>query len=256
MTLIAHLSDPHLTVGPAGDGPEAGLRTALRTVAAYAPDAVVITGDLVDNGQVAEYERLRPLLAGLPWPVHLVLGNHDDRAAARQVFSLPGEGFVQYAVDIRDTRLVVLDSLIPGSAAGELSADRLAWLDSTLAERPDTPTLVALHHPPMATGIAGMDAIGLTAPGFAEVLAAHPHVVRVLTGHIHRSVSARFGGTTVTVSPSTARQVTLDLTGATEVTFRSEPPGFLLHFFDGPDPVTHLVPVGDHGPTWTMPDVQ
>jgi len=39
------------------------------------------------------------------------------------------------------------------------SLQRLDWLDRTLAEKPDAPTLIAMHHPPFRCGIAHMDAI-------------------------------------------------------------------------------------------------
>jgi 3',5'-cyclic AMP phosphodiesterase CpdA len=50
------------------------------------PDIAVITGDLVDHGEPAEYEHLRTLLAPLAMPVFVIPGNHDaPRAAARRL---------------------------------------------------------------------------------------------------------------------------------------------------------------------------
>ncbi|MDH7480280.1 MAG: hypothetical protein QHH02_09735, partial [Syntrophomonadaceae bacterium] len=76
-----------------------------------------------------------------------------------------------------------------------LCATRLRWLDETLAQAPDTPTLMAMHHPPFQTGIAHMDAMGLREGGeaLAEVLGRHPQVRRIVCGHLHRSIVGTFG---------------------------------------------------------------
>ena len=51
------------------------------------PDAVLITGDLVNDGRPNQYEHLRVLLGPLDVPLYLMPGNHDTRAALRAEFS-------------------------------------------------------------------------------------------------------------------------------------------------------------------------
>ena len=51
------------------------------------PHAIVITGDLAEHGHPGAYAHLRDLLEAVPVPVHLVAGNHDDRAAMLDVFA-------------------------------------------------------------------------------------------------------------------------------------------------------------------------
>ncbi|MFM8767565.1 MAG: phosphodiesterase, partial [Rubrivivax sp.] len=140
------------------------------------PDAAVFTGDLVDLGRPEEYallrELIRPLLEALP--VYLMPGNHDDRDSLRAAFPDHGylrqwQPFVQYVIDDHPVRLVALDTLIPRSGAGQLCEQRLRWLDGTLLRRPGVPTLVALHHPPFASGIGHMDRMAL---GETQALAA------------------------------------------------------------------------------------
>ena len=99
-------------------------------------------------------------------PVYLVPGNHDRRDRFRDYLGgHPGvrsdPSFVQYAVEDMPLRLVMLDSVVPGAGYGELCADRLAWLDRTLAERPDHPTMLVLHHPPIRCGLALLDGLNL-----------------------------------------------------------------------------------------------
>ncbi|MET7395870.1 phosphodiesterase [Dactylosporangium sp. NPDC005572] len=243
MPLIAHLSDPHITTGPLSAAPAEGLYAALTRVLALEPrpDCVVITGDLADRGRLEEYAVLRRLLDGFPLPVHLVTGNHDAREPLLRTLRLTT---TTYAADHPGFSVVALDSLDPGLAdGGRLGDEQLAWLDGVLAERAGTPVFVALHHPPIRVGIPGMDEIRLVdGPRLAAVVARHPQVTRVLAGHLHRPVTAGFAGTTLTVAPSTYRQVELGMRAGRPVGFVAEPAAFLLHWLDGADCVTHTVP--------------
>ncbi|NDF65908.1 MAG: phosphodiesterase, partial [Betaproteobacteria bacterium] len=127
------------------------------------PDVVIISGDLVDAGSVVEYQRLAVLLQRLPMPVLMVPGNHDDREHMRLVFrDHPGietTGFWQFALqfDPWPVRIIGVDTVMAGISGGRLCAERLSWLDTVLAQAPDTPTLVVMHHPPFITGIGHMD---------------------------------------------------------------------------------------------------
>jgi 3',5'-cyclic-AMP phosphodiesterase len=163
--LLLQLSDPH--VGATwGDGdPVVGLTRAVESVRRLPdrPDAVLVSGDLADNAADGEYEFVREMLARLDAPVYVLPGNHDDRDTLRRHFDLPGAigTPVQYAVDLGPLRLVVLDSTRPGEDRGELDWQRLTWLDAELAAAPDRITLIAMHHPPLSTGIEAWDEIGL-----------------------------------------------------------------------------------------------
>jgi Icc protein len=217
------------------------------------PDCVIATGDLADFGRADEYAHVRRLLAPLPMPVYLLPGNHDERGALRAAFPdhpylrqwLP---FVQYAIDDWPVRIVALDTVIPGQGGGELCAQRLAWLEHTLAEQPRKPTLVVMHHPPFPTLIGHMDKQGLLrgSDELARVIARHPQVERVLCGHVHRPIQVRFAGTLASICPSPAHQVALDLAPEANSAFKMEPPGFQLHAWTkGFGVISHTAFIGD-----------
>jgi len=210
------------------------------------PDAVIMTGDLVDCGSPEEYAHLKSLLATLDLPYYLLVGNHDARDALRDAFPeraelRAGGAFVQYAVDVGALRVLALDSMVPGQSAGTLCDARLAWLEAQLGAARDKPVVIALHHPPFDCGIAHMDEIGLAPAASTRLealVAQHPNVERVICGHVHRPMFARFGGTIASAVPSPAHQVTLDLREDAPSAFSLEPAAFALHHYE---PRTGLV---------------
>jgi 3',5'-cyclic-AMP phosphodiesterase len=216
------------------------------------PDLVLFTGDLVDTGQPEEYTRLRTHLTGLDIPFFLMPGNHDDRDALRTGFldhAYLGmdDDPICYTIEPFPLRIIALDSLVPGQGGGALGARQLDWLAERLAEQPERPTVVALHHPPFATGIGHMDQIGLAdSAALAGIIARHPQVERVLSGHIHRPIHARWAGTIASTAPSTAHQVVLDLRPDSPSAFVLEPAGYQLHHFTpGAVLTSHTATVGD-----------
>ncbi|MDP2737483.1 MAG: hypothetical protein Q8O82_01955 [Pseudorhodobacter sp.] len=119
--------------------------------------------------------------------------------------------------------------------------DRLAALETALAERPEAPTLVFLHHPPFDCGIRHMDRIALSEgrDELARIITANRQVERVLCGHHHRPIQIRFAGTIAQIAPSVAHQVTLDLTPDDPGSMIMEPPAFLLHLWHKEALITH-----------------
>jgi Icc protein len=253
--LIAQLSDPHiklpgrLAYGKVDTASMLAECVAMLDTLRPAPDLILLTGDLVDFGRPEEYAHLRRILAPLKSPLVAIPGNHDEREAMRAAFIgdgyLPATGFLQFVIDDYPVRLIGLDTVIPGEGGGELCAERLAWLDAALNRRPDAPTIVMLHHPPFLTGIAHMDRLGLRGrPEFAETMARHPQVERIVSGHLHRPIQAVVGGRLAMIAPSTAHQVELDLDQAGPSCFRMEPPGILLHWWNDGTLVSHYRPIG------------
>lgn len=242
MILIAQLTDLHLR--PRGLPALRVVETATLARRAVArvlaldprPDAVIITGDIADTPDPREYELARDILSHLPMPVYAVPGNHDSSEGLKAAFadqpwarqSPPGS--LQFAVDVGPVRLVGLDTNVPDETYGRLGPERLEFARNALEAAPGRPTLVALHHPPIPSGMKDMDAIGLKdADGLAALVRQHPQVGLVVAGHVHRNYVAPFAGTVAMVAPSVCHQTVLNLSGRGRPLFAFEPPAFLLH---------------------------
>ncbi len=251
--LIAQISDPHITEDLADlpVDPRHRLENVIDALnASTVPlDLVIATGDLTNNGTADEYAVLRGHLERITARVLVMPGNHDDAPLMRSELAdyLPAnaaDNHLSYTIDEYSLRLVCLDTSLVGLAGGVFDAEREAWLDNTLAAT-DTPTIVFMHHPAFNSGMGWMDTMSLdNKEEFAAVIAKHPHVGTVASGHLHRSLTTRIAHAVAVGAPSTTHQLALDL-NPNQAALSLEPSGYLLHAWDGSTIMTHAVIVGD-----------
>lgn len=257
--LIAQITDIHLGFEP-GNPRELNRRrldAVLATLAAMAPhpDLLLMTGDLADAGDDdLAYRRLKGAIAGLPFPAWPLAGNHDGRAAfARHFPACVADGFAQYAIDAGPLRILALDTMDEARHGGAFCDARAAWLEARLAEQPERPTLLALHHPPVDSGLSwmGEDPQGAWVTRLEAVVAHHANIVALVGGHLHRPLVTRFAGAVLAVCAASAPELALDL-GTIDPEapdgrplIVAEPPAFALHLWTGRALVTHFGRVGD-----------
>ncbi len=176
------------------------------------PDVVLITGDLVDNPDELSYQHFIELIKPLEIPAYVIPGNHDNPQLMLEVFAdtpyFPAsDDTFQYAIEDLPCRILALNSHAEGTELPELGARRLSWLQDQLGQS-DKPVLIAIHHPPMTTGIEFFDMGGLEwIQGFKSVLAAYPQVKLMICGHCHTDISGRIGQIPVYMAPATAYQL-------------------------------------------------
>jgi 3',5'-cyclic AMP phosphodiesterase CpdA len=256
---LAQLSDTHICV-PGGrlfNGVDSAtqLQKALDWLLSehITLDAVLISGDLTQDGRLEEYRHLRRLLTPIAQkvPVYLVLGNHDHYANFIEVFAdYPGVSqtlssqSLQYTATVGSYQLVVLDSLEPGDDQGHLNVQRQQWLDETL-QASTAPCILVIHHPMIDIGNPLMDQMHLyERAAFGDIVVKHQHVQRILCGHIHRTIFGSFKNIPVIVAPSTAHQYPINLTRNSAKILSREAPGFLIHTqIEGGHIVTHQIPI-------------
>ena len=211
-----HLTDLHLLASPTaalnGILPVDKVRRVLARIneLEIKPAFVLISGDLVNNGQALEYATLLTLLPELQTlgvPLLLGLGNHDDRAAFRQVVlgEQNGAGYQPYyhSTQINGLNVIMLDSSVPHEVHGYLDPAQLAWLATELTRPVTQGHLIVLHHPPVPCTVTILNSIMLTNPAeFAAVIAPHANVLGVLSGHIHYNHVTRFANTISFTTPA------------------------------------------------------
>ncbi|MCP9977201.1 phosphodiesterase [Actinomadura madurae] len=231
MIVIAQLSDTHL------DGGDRSFERTARVmdhVNAMPVDAVLVTGDIADHGEPAEYERARKVLAS-PHPVLMCPGNHDVRGPYREVLlDEPSTGGpVNRVYKIAGATFAMCDSSVPGEDHGLLDDETIGWLDRRLAEAPGEPAFVCFHHPPVKLGIPYVDEIRqFQEERLAEVIARHPQVVAVLCGHAHTAAATTFAGRPLLVAPGVVSTLTLPWQGG-DIADHGAPPGLAFHVLDG-----------------------
>ena len=277
---------------PGHPGPAQALRNALRHVQSVdpVPEVLLLTGDLTESGAEADFRTLRQVLdETLPSPqaggplVLAVLGNHDDRATAQAVLGhllgpaahgaasgtedggttppsppsppAPPKGLTSLHTEYGGLHFIGLDTMVPGHPHGELDDAQLDWLAATLAHCTGQPVMIFMHHPPLTSGMAAMDACGLLRgrERLAELVRAHGGVQLIAAGHMHRGIVGALGGAPVVVAPSCSHQLALDLRPQGGLAVQMEPPqvglyrwtpqdGLACHFshvqaYPGPFPV-------------------
>lgn len=171
----------------------------------WPPDALLVTGDIVQDDP-GGYAHFRRLFGALQTPVLCLPGNHDDPALMRR--ELAQTPFVTGGhLELGRWRVILLDSVVPGSAGGALSPTSLAALDAALAQGRERPVLVCLHHHPVPMDSRWLDQVGLAnAQEFFAVIDQHPNVRGILWGHVHQSFDALRQGVRLLATPSTCAQ--------------------------------------------------
>ena len=245
MTLLVQITDTHIVErGKLLYGQADTARHLAETVMEInamrpRPDAVLITGDLVEHPGPVTYSHFGDLIAPLKMPVYLMPGNHDDPAAMAEFFGdtpmFPAEApHYQYAIDDFPLRVLMLNSHFDDSELPFFGPRRLQWLEEQLAGW-DKPTLIAIHHPPMKTGIGFIDMVG---PQWYEelddVLRRYPNILKVICGHGHVDLTGRLGGLPVQMVGSIAHQLIGGRVNDIAPSFGNYPVAPMLHhFLDG-----------------------
>lgn len=248
---ILHLSDFHLR----GDGKLSfqvvDTCQCLKTTAHHLltlkqkPDAIVITGDLADSGDEQAYDMLHEALSPLALPIYAVPGNHDrrDRMRSRIGAWCPADPsiapYLCYTIEYESIRLIMLDTMSPGSHSGHLPQAVGDWLEEVLARRSGISTLLFMHHPPFASGMGAMDEPFENLGRLESILHNAPWV-RICCGHMHRPISTLWSGCLSLTAPAVSMQIDLDLSPEGGDTFRMETPGYLVHHWDGRNLNSHV----------------
>lgn len=192
-----HLTTLGKTIG--GRDPNANFEFAIDHALECHSDAeaLFITGDLSDWGENDDYRRLKTILDEIKMPVHLCIGNHDDRDTFLDTFpeNADENGFVQQVIELSEGYAITLDTWGEATHAGHFCETRAEWLNTQLSAL-DGPVWLFMHHNPVATGISPVDQIMLLdAERFKQTIAPHrDKIAHMFHGHCHLPLSGSLAG--------------------------------------------------------------
>ncbi len=226
---VLHISDSHL---------HATADSRMRGVTTYATflsvlehaqrdrrwpvDAILATGDIVQDESRAGYERFRASMEPLGVPVLSVPGNHDDPKLMGEILT---SGSFQLGGELRigSWSLIMLSTFLAGEDAGGLGPARLQGLRQALAVHAGQHVLVAMHHHPLPMGSTWLDGVALRdATAFWQVIDQHPEVRGVVCGHVHQASDRTRNQLRFMSTPSTCAQF---LPGSEFFALDERPPG-------------------------------
>jgi Icc protein len=174
--------------------------------ARWRPDAILATGDIVQDESRAGYVRFRDSLEPLGVPVISIPGNHDD---PKLMDELLNSGPFQLCGELRreSWSVIALSTFLAGEDAGGLGPARLQGLRKALAAHAGRHVLVCMHHHALPMGSTWLDGVALRdATQFWDVIDANPHVRAVLCGHVHQASDHDRNGVRFMSTPSTCAQ--------------------------------------------------
>jgi len=191
---VIHLSDVQLQPLPsAGEPPTPQhLQMIFDDVLKHelAPDLVVISGDLFQNGRPEDYRWLRTYLKEqeqrLGAPVQVLLGDQDNREAFNVGYLERDTPYYAYKEVYQNMDFYFLDSKWrTRRTAGWLARDQLDWLNKSLHLAPRRRAFLFLHHPLDTPALRSMRYTLLQ--NNHELLAIlHGHNIGgIFTGHLH-----------------------------------------------------------------------
>jgi Icc protein len=185
-------------------------------------DAILATGDIVQDESRAGYERFRSSLEPLGVPVYSIPGNHDDPNLMGEILT---SGSFHLGGEFRHGpwSIVMLSTYLAGEDAGGLGPARLQGLRRALAAHEGQHVLVAMHHHPLPMGSTWLDGVALRdAQAFWGVIDAHAAVRGVVCGHVHQAADRTRNRVRFMSTPSTCAQF---LPGSEFFALDDRPPG-------------------------------
>ena len=175
---FAILSDIHVTPGNANEGK---LKEAVAEINGTDVDAVIVSGDLTNEGSDVQLRNVKSILYGITKPLYVIPGNHENnwsQSACKTFNDLWGNDRFVFTVG----KLVVIGmncGPFMKMGDGHIKQEDLTWLDKTLSEmvKPGMKVL-SVNHYPLLADLDNYDE-------YARILTKYP-VITHQNGHWHR----------------------------------------------------------------------
>lgn len=201
---IVHMSDPQVGFLDETEHfvhSDSLFRAAVAAINALKPEAVIITGDLVNDPSVEEqHEIYAARIAEIEAPVYALPGNHDIRGYTeekRQDF-LARYGYDCFSVNVRGTALIGINSDCIKDGAEEAEEGQFEWLENELQKAAGARHIVVCMHCPVIRESIDEpeDYFNFPVEKRKRYISLFKQygVKTVLAGHTHKSIKGEYDG--------------------------------------------------------------
>jgi Icc protein len=151
------------------------------------PDAIIISGDLTDDGLIFQFQQAQKEIRKFDCPNLIIFpGNHDYRHTGYLLF----RKFFPYSNQIyefSDIVVLTVGTARPDRDEGEVGHRQNVWMEETLRKYDDKKKIVAMHHHLIAIPDTGYtNVVGILDAGDTLRACLEAKVDLVLCGHKHR----------------------------------------------------------------------
>jgi len=150
------------------------------------PDAIIITGDLTNEGLINEYKECKKLVSKFKAKkIITISGNHDYRNTGYLAFRkfFPFQTINELGNDVV---IVTLGTARPDRNEGEVGYRQNLWLERTMGKYKNRVKILAMHHHLVGIPDTGSDRLTVIDAGDILRTILQTNVNLVLCGHKHR----------------------------------------------------------------------
>lgn len=213
-TTVLQLTDLHLFAEPEGLFNDTNTRDSFTQVLNHvqqhygSPDVIVLTGDLAHDGEQETYQFIADALKIFATPVYCVLGNHDHRDNAYQIYPLEPISIDEHCL-LSHWQIILIDSnhqAMPDSYEGEVNAAELQKIAELTSRHSDKWTLIAMHHNLPDHHDRGVAVEVRNHQQVMQHFEQLPNIKLVLSGHVHQEFVIVQNGICYLSTPATGYQ--------------------------------------------------
>lgn len=198
---LLHLSDLHITnngVPIWETDTKLHLDLTIRKIQSMRDiDAILITGDLSDDGSAWSYAYIDSQFRRIGLPTYCCVGNHDNI----QMMSQMDYCSMQSIADVCGWKLLNLNSTLPYMARGYFSDKTLRFIEAEVS-KDDQPVIIAFHHPSIEPGGWLNRKLLENRVIFNDFISNYSNIRLILYGHTHYSCQHQIGHTLFSSAPS------------------------------------------------------
>ena len=171
-------------------------------------DAILCTGDLVQDASKVGYQRFHAAIGKFGKPQLWIAGNHDELESMKSALGAESP-CLEKSQTLKNWQIIMLNTSVPGKIHGFLEQEELTKLEALLkeSEKSGNYSIICIHHNPIPVNAEWLQSHCLkNADELFEIIDRYTHVKALIYGHVHQEVEWQHEGVKVLAAPSTCIQ--------------------------------------------------